>query len=288
MIAFGTNDFAESLITAEWLFDSMQKAAAIDLTVIGMGYFKAVEQLLFDLIATRSNQSKFVIKKKGSQEKIPFTKDNVENDQIDSTLGSMATFVKDYRDDLFVHDISFKAKKYIQESIFAYVRLRNGYFHKHNIHDINVIKHIQKQTWNIFFLLLSSFSLTKEDKKSLGYELTEKSDYEKLCEYVDSHFGNVFIIESEGKEEIAVGYKDIFIKYENEKANHSGVYFKVFGKNELRVFKDKLPDKIFLGKLGLGSAPDNSFKMEPQKVSLIFEDNRFVGPSYADDLIMKY
>lgn len=48
--ALGNHDYAESLITAEWLINSMEKAKAIDLTVIGMGYLKAVELLLFDLI----------------------------------------------------------------------------------------------------------------------------------------------------------------------------------------------------------------------------------------------
>ena len=48
-----TDDFAESLITAEWLRDSMRKAHAIDLTVIGTGYFKAAEQLLFSLAKLR-------------------------------------------------------------------------------------------------------------------------------------------------------------------------------------------------------------------------------------------
>lgn len=49
-IALGDHDFAESLITAEWLINSMEKAKAIDLTVIGMGYLKAVEQLLLPVL----------------------------------------------------------------------------------------------------------------------------------------------------------------------------------------------------------------------------------------------
>lgn len=49
-VMLGDHHFSESLITAEWLYDSMKKAQAIDLTVIGMGYFKAVERVLFELI----------------------------------------------------------------------------------------------------------------------------------------------------------------------------------------------------------------------------------------------
>lgn len=288
LIAFGKNDFAESIMTAEWLFDSMKRAAAIDLTVIGLGYFKAVEQLLFDLISTRMGKANYQIKKNGSKGKIPFTREKLDNDEIDTTLGSMANFIKDYRDDLLIHDISFKAKKYIQESIYSYVRLRNGYFHKHNIHDIEVIKEIQKTTWNMFFLLLSSFDISTDDKRFLGLRLTVKTDYEKLCEYVDSHYGNVFIVEVDGHEVIAIGQKDELIKYDNERTIYSGVYFQALGTKDIFRFREKLPSKIYLGKFGYGSAPDNSFVMNPQKVALIFEENKFVGPKFADELMMKY
>lgn len=57
LTGLGDSDFAESLITAEWLYDSMKKARAIDLTVIGMGYLKAVEQLLYRVICLHRGAS---------------------------------------------------------------------------------------------------------------------------------------------------------------------------------------------------------------------------------------
>ena len=49
-VMLSNSDYAESLITAEWLYSSMKTAKAIDLTTIAISYFKAVEQLLFALI----------------------------------------------------------------------------------------------------------------------------------------------------------------------------------------------------------------------------------------------
>ncbi len=288
-LLFGQSDFSESIITAEWLYDSMKKADAIDFTVIGMGYFKAVEQLLYELIYTKVDQPDYQIKSSSGSNKLPFTQDNIKSGLLDLSLGAMATFVKDYKDKLFVREISFKAKRYVQEAIFSYARLRNGYFHKHNIHEMNVIESIKKQSWNMFFLLVSAFEISIKEKKKLGYECCVKSDYDKLCEYVDNHFGNIFYINIDNREELAIGYKDPLVEYKDNKIVYSGVYFKEIG-SEGRVvrFKEHLPLKVYLGKLGTSATVDNSISIKPEKVTLIFDDGKFVGPSYADDLSMNY
>lgn len=46
----GKSDFAQSFMSVEWLYDSLSDAGNIDLTAIAMGYFKAVEQILFKFI----------------------------------------------------------------------------------------------------------------------------------------------------------------------------------------------------------------------------------------------
>ena len=111
----GEKDFSESFITAEWLFDSMQKAKAIDLTIIGMGYFKAVEQLLFGLLCLHKNKG-FCIRN------VSFDDDHIIDKSIDLTMGAMAIFVKDYSDVLFRSDIIWKTRKYIREFLFEYGR----------------------------------------------------------------------------------------------------------------------------------------------------------------------
>lgn len=133
LITMGTSDFSESIITAEWLRDSMKRAQAIDLTIIAMGYFKAVEQLLYNLICLHANEGR-MIKKDFSKKDIPGTEIEVcdkyiEEKAMDTTIGSMANFYKDNLD-LFNSELPFKTRKYIRESIFTYKDLRNGYLHK--------------------------------------------------------------------------------------------------------------------------------------------------------------
>ena len=113
-------DFSESLITAEWLLDSMSKAHAIDLTVIGTGYFKAAEQFIFRLVRLYS-----------------------PNFDIKSNLGDYATYYKDNRERILRRDLHWSTRKYVYEAIFEYADLRNGYFHKDNIHDRNRILDIR-------------------------------------------------------------------------------------------------------------------------------------------------
>ena len=108
----------------------MKGAKAIDLTVIGMGYFKAVEQLIFDLICLQKNKG-LLIRKDSSRKDLPPSielKDQyIIEKAVDVTLGSMANFIKDNKEILFRSDIDKYTKKFIIEAVFSYRDLRNGF-----------------------------------------------------------------------------------------------------------------------------------------------------------------
>ena len=56
-LLLGNSDFAQSFITAEWLYSSLyENARNIDFTAIAMGYYKAIEQLLFAYIKNLTNK----------------------------------------------------------------------------------------------------------------------------------------------------------------------------------------------------------------------------------------
>lgn len=68
----GKSDFSISFLTAEWLYDSFRSVGTIDLTSIAMGYFKAIEQMLYAYISLHTrekesinarNRKVFVLKK---------------------------------------------------------------------------------------------------------------------------------------------------------------------------------------------------------------------------------
>ena len=288
-ILIGDMDFSESLITAEWLYDSMEKAKAIDLTVIGLGYFKATEQLMYRLICLHKNEGRKIQKDNSKKElpsKVELSTDNINAENIDTTLGSMANFFKDNMD-IFRSDISSFAKNYVKETLYSYANLRNGYFHKDNIHDWGKINDVRNASLSVMFLLLGSMLLEERDKKDIGYcEELVQSDFYRLCEYTNYHYGDLFFLDLEGypREVMAFAYYDpkTTIK-ESRLVQYSGVFFKELGKNGrvVQFTEDALPKKVSLGKFVFSL--DEMIDAKPVIVKTIFENGVFVGPDIVDE-----
>lgn len=282
----GSKDFAESLITAEWLYDSMKKAKAIDLTIIGMGYFKAVEQLLYDLICLHKNQGLTIRKdysRKDLPPEIPLNDQNINDKAIDVTLGSMAVFVRDNAQVLFRNDLAWKTKKFVREAIFKYADLRNGYFHKDNIHQPERIEEIRDVSFYMFFLLLGAYDLSEDSLVNLGLSQIVQNDYYRLCEYVDYHSGMLFVLDlGYGEDQYGIARADLFTKVvENRYVQYSGVYFKEIQGRTFRFTEGNLPKEIYLGKFEFERS--ELVSAEPVKVKKIFENGKYVGPSIAEE-----
>ena len=287
----GSKDYAESFVTAEGLFDSMKKAQAIDLTIIGMGYCKAIEQLLFEMICLHRNEGRKIQKDYSKKELDPVVElndTNIKNQNIDFTIGSMAKFLKDNLN-ILRNDLNWRTKKYIREAVFQYKELRNQYFHKSNIHEWQKIETIRNATFELAFLLLGAKTLSEEDKLELGFPTKVYSDYYKLCEYVNYHHADLFYLDfGEGKELMFYGHYDRFSKMTEGHNEYTGVYFKRFG-DDGKIYKfseDDLPSKITLGKFVFGYA--DTIKINTVKVKTVFENGKFVGPSIAEEEKMSY
>ena len=277
----GTCDFAESMITAEWLNDSMTKAKAIDLTVIGTGYFKAVEQLLFELICLHKNTG-IRIRKIKSKDDVILNDENIKAKVVDTTLGSMAICIKNNFKAIFRKDISIDAKRYVREAVFAYTELRNGYFHKDNIHEMKVIERIRDETFYMFFLLLGAFELSESSLIVLGFPEFVQTDFYRLCEYINYHNGLLFCLKvSEGNELYGIAHPDLNASIiENRYIRYSGLYFNINGR-VFRFTETNLPREIYLAKFDIERTEHVSF--EPEKVKIIFMNGKYVGPSIAQE-----
>lgn len=268
-IIIGDSDFAESIITAEWLFDSMKKAKAIDLTIIGMGYFKAIEQLLFELIKVHMNE-------KDVEEK-------------DFTIGAIATYYKKNMKSIFRDELQFFTKTFIKEVIFEFADLRNGYFHKHNIREWDKIDEIRNTTFELVFLVLSAHKLTDEKKRLLGLpDKRFKDDYYKLCEYMNYHAGDVFFIQGQSVEKMYISCGDSKQRIIADRyIDYSGIYLKEIGASVSGVInKNSLPRKITIGKLV--PTGRNEVQLKPVKIKIIFEEGKFVGPSIVEEEGLAY
>lgn len=265
----GYSDFAESIVTAEWLYNSMKKAEAVDLTIVGMGYFKAIEQLLFELIKLHKN--------------------NPNLDENDFTIGAIATYYKINSKTLFREELHPYTKSFIKEAVFEYKDLRNGYFHKHNIHDWEKIDKIREATFELAFLALGSHRISQKEKDSL--KLLDKSyvdDFYKLCEYMNYHAGNFFLIEGASGEQICEALNDQYQVFENSSyIRYSGIYVRdIESGQELVIRKGYVPRKIVLIKMiPYGK---REVKLKLVKVKTIYENGKYVGSSIVEEESLYY
>lgn len=260
-ILMSDRDYAESLITAEWLLDSMNKAHAIDLTVIGTGYFKAMEQLLFALIKLRDPAF-----------------------DSDSTLGDYATFYKHKRDIILRNDVDWTTRNFVFEAIYEYADLRNGYFHKHNIHDPSKIQEIRSATYMLMYLILGCQSFNDSDYASLGIpNLSQGDDFSKLCEYIQFHKNSIFCVKPNGYPEQwirIVPHSDIS-QAERDTEYCPCIYYNVLGAKNYGRFSEKYaPLCIWEGKLKITHA--QTLELDYEKTLLVFNEGKYVGPAIAE------
>lgn len=165
-VMVGSKNFADSFITSEWYFHKYNETGELDQTSIVTGYLKSVEQLLYAIVKLPRNQGK-QIRKRGSKETVANTIDNER--QIDSTLGALIYFLNN-NDDVF--DVNWFVKQYIIRTITEWKNtVRNGYFHKENLHDQNTIDEIRQQTIYLYFLILGGCTIDDDDFVQLGLGL---------------------------------------------------------------------------------------------------------------------
>ena len=265
LTVLGNKEYAESLITAEWLHCSMKEAHAIDLTAVVMGYFKSAEQLLSALMSLLQPN--------------PLSLDS------DSSLGAIAHFFKDNLK-LFKSEISYPSRKYIRETLFAYGNLRNGYLHKHNIHNWEDVDKIRDATFNLFFLMLGSLELSAENRRALGMPLANIfSDYYQLCEYINYHAGDIFFLcYGDGRERIVVALPDKYQEVvEQNYFKFSGAYYHTFAlpHQEGTITENNQPEEIYLVELAFSET--DTIQVDCVKKLKIFSNGKFIGPSIIDE-----
>lgn len=273
-VLLGNSDFAESFITSEWLFDSLRNAENIDLTIIAMGYFKTIEQLLFDFIKLHTIEKDEVPRKifAGKHGMIELKDDVLNNNEYTKniSLGSLVKFFGDYKsysnschkrnDDLLYPEINIDTYTYIIEMLSKIVGLRNGYFHKHNLKDWNFVRDARNHVLLILYLFLGAYKLTQKDKIALGMIEQNNNDlYYKLCQFTNKIAISEYNLEIpifytkkiDDKFNFFVAEADPFIEY-NFDSNpiYSGVYLKRLGNSPLlKMRKEDMPDEMWYGKL---------------------------------------
>lgn len=273
-VLLGNSDFAQSFITSEWLFDSLSNAENIDLTIIAMGYFKTIEQILFDYIKLHTLEKDEVLRKifAGNHGLIELKDDVLNNDEYTKniTLGNLVKFFGDYKarsnsvskrnEDLLNSEINIETYNYVIEVLSKIVGLRNGYFHKHNLKDWDFVRKARNHALLILYLFLGAYKLTEKDKIELGLIEENKNDlYYKLCQFTNKIAISEHVLEipifytknTNDKFNFWVAEADPYIEYKFDgNPIYSGVYLKRLGDAPvLKMRKEDMPDEMWYGKL---------------------------------------
>lgn len=279
----GNNDFAKSYITAEWLYDSMKKAGKIDFSAVVMGYYKAVEQLLYAIVKLHIDEGRTINCEQNKQRYIDFSTQNLNKGLVNISLGSLIGFVSyTHHRDLFSPIIQ-NAPKTI-EAVLKIIKSvktdRNKYFHKVNIDSWDpLIEQTRESVSLVLLLLLGAFSFSDSDRKTLGVpDVTLERDYDKLCEYINYNASHLFYISEYGEELNPVfALQDKKIQIDEYGDPHfSGIYFRsipgadadtkeisiadidngriAVDESEMGFKEDSLPVVIYQGKRGYNKA----------------------------------
>ena len=185
------------------------------------------------------------------------------------------------------NDIHWSTRDFIFEAIYEYTDLRNGYFHKHNIHDPAIILKIRSATYTLMFLLLGGQKLGNSDLVSLGLTfLSGDSDFEQLCDYIKYHKNSLFCVAPDDYPEqwIRIIPHSEVPQAIRDTEDGPCIYYNVCGAKNCdrfdRFSEKDAPTRIWAGKLAISYTQSIGYDFE--KTLLIFDGGKYVGPGIAE------
>lgn len=249
----GSNEYAESFITSEWLFHSLDGKKNFDYTSVISGYLKSIEQLLHTIVMvnvdnnckismSRANNIRekaydnavrifenrggawnelFVNTKKEYRKKsfpyIDLTHNQIE--YIDSSIGTFEFFLRN-NPHIFI-DPSLSDT--IADMVCCFrIECRNGYFHTHNLDDWSVVEKTRANAIYLYFVLLGVCIIPLDKEAEL--KMSEIDRFDELCKKIREfrHFNTEFIFEYDDGRKLNLIYDFInnTIEYTDDGIEH--------------------------------------------------------------------
>lgn len=187
----GSEKFAQSFVTSEYLYRIFKGGSVLDYTAVVCGYIKAIEQLCESIIFNvlpkigldlyyparylkKSEQTTLLRLKELKMDKpwrILMKEGNQKYFDKDLTMNQMFYFFEDNAGKIF--DIESETTiKDMLKCMKNYCNFdRNGYLHKHNISNTEVVERIRNNTLVISYWILGAICTTrnkKTDEMDLG------------------------------------------------------------------------------------------------------------------------
>ena len=174
----GYSHFANSFVTAEFLFEEIKGDYQFDYTSVISGYFKSIELLLRTIILDIYCKDDFYIsglrisKKKEKYSRVELAEKNINKMKTD--LGSYCYFIKENGDKILrVPGISNEVFKMLTQYSDE---CRNKITHERNIYDVEEVLIVRNNTYYIMAILLGLCKLSECFEKN--YEILGITDYE--------------------------------------------------------------------------------------------------------------
>ena len=229
-IMLGESDFANSLLTSEWLYYSYKKMLKksnekYDYTPVICGYLKSMEQLIFLFMKCLLNKGYYAqainklpkeiefkeryVKKKCYKD-IELTVSNLK--YLDTQLGASCVFLKQYNSDNSVLKTSTDEIVSLLNEFRK--ECRNGYFHTDNVYDWAKVEDIRYNAFLLYYYLIGDCNITLD---SFELKLVIPSMYEEFCNSINELFPfmgkRIYMVSGSKEQEIRIEIDDIFPKY---------------------------------------------------------------------------
>lgn len=136
------------------MYDSLKKSGKIDFTAVAMGYLKSMEQLLYDFASLCTNEKDRRNRRifAGRNGLIDLTDNNIVDKKEDITLGGLTQFFQfPGNKDLLRREIDDTTYQYIKNKLYDIKELRNGYFHKDNMEEWDIVEEARDNAYILFY-----------------------------------------------------------------------------------------------------------------------------------------
>lgn len=224
----GGEEFAESFLTSEWLYYSLNGLKHFDYTAVISGYLKSIEQLLFKIVMINvDNHCRITMsgatelrkearakgiqlykwnKRTHSTVPTPYPTDDEQyfsrqyyidfvssqKDYMDSSIGTFEYFLRNNRH-ILVHPWKVKT---IADMVSCFrTECRNDYLHIHNLHDWDIVEKVRANAIYLYFVLLGGCLIPPSKISDLGF--LSNDSFDELCIKIREfrHYGGEFIFE---------------------------------------------------------------------------------------------
>lgn len=275
----GSNEYATSFITSEWLYDSFKGKKNFDYTSVVSGYLKSIEQLLYKIVMLNiDNDCKIAMKrdmlKKAFRQNIPVFEliDNKFNkvpgnkqgnnyrptnypyieftehqkEFMDSSIGTFEYFLRCNKH-IFSNPDNAKT---VTDMISCFrIECRNGFFHTHNLNDWDLVEKIRRNAFYLYFVLLGSCIITEERKHELN--LIHHDQFDELCKKIRefNRYNLYFVFEYDDgiKQNLVYDIHNNTIEFNDDGVEHydGPLFYKVdeFEDSLKKIDKGELEDK---------------------------------------------